>query len=187
MNAKKYINLGKKLFPINRSLSGDGNLKTLKIIKSHIPYMKIKKFRSRKKVFDWIIPDEWNVKNAYVKDKYGKKLIDFRKNNLHLISYSTPKKITIKKKDLLKRIYSIKKVPNAIPYITSYYNKNWGFCLKDNQKKKIKKNYKNEDTFYILIDTKFNKKGSLPYGEVILPGKSKKEVLFSILCVLLFL
>ena len=78
MNAKKYINLGKKLFPINRSLSGDGNLKTLKIIKSQIPYIKIKSFPSRKKVFDWIIPDEWNVKNAFVKDKYGKKIIDFK-------------------------------------------------------------------------------------------------------------
>ena len=135
MNAKKYINLGKKLFPINRSLSGDGNLKTLKIIKSQIPYIKIKSFPSRKKVFDWIIPDEWNVKNAFVKDKYGKKIIDFKKNNLHLIGYSSPIKKRIDKNDLMKKIYSLKKLPNAIPYITSYYNKYWGFCITNNQKK----------------------------------------------------
>tara|TARA_S200000501_G_C20833210_1_gene748205 strand:- start:669 stop:1997 length:1329 start_codon:yes stop_codon:yes gene_type:complete len=179
MNAKKYINLGKKLFPINRSLSGDGNLKTLKIIKSQIPYIKIKSFPSRKKVFDWIIPDEWNVKNAFVKDKYGKKIIDFKKNNLHLIGYSSPIKKRIDKNDLMKKIYSLKKLPNAIPYITSYYNKYWGFCITNNQKKIILKNYKKDDVFDVLIDSKFNKKGSLSYGEVILPGKSKKEILIS--------
>ena len=179
MNAKKYVNLGKKLFPINRSLSGNGNIKTLKIIKSEIPYLKIKRFKSRKKVFDWEIPDEWNVNDAFIKDKNGKKIVNFKKNNLHLVGYSIPVKKRISKNNLLKRIHALKKIPNAIPYITSYYKKYWGFCASYKVKNNIIKNYKNNDKFDILIDAKFNKKGFLPYGEIILPGKSKKEILLS--------
>ena len=175
MNAKKYVNLGKKLFPINRSLSGNGNIKTLKIIRSEIPYLKIKKFKSRKKVFDWEIPDEWNVNDAFIKDKNGKKIVNFKKNNLHLVGYSIPVKKRISKNNLLKRIHTLKKIPNAIPYITSYYKKYWGFCASYKVKNNIIKNYKNNDKFDILIDAKFNKKGFLPYGEIILPGKSKKR------------
>ena len=87
---RKLIKLGKKLFPINRSLTGKGSLKTLKIIRSEIPNLKIKKFKSGKKVYDWKIPSEWNAYDAYVKDKRGRKIIDFKKNNLHLVGYSKP-------------------------------------------------------------------------------------------------
>ena len=130
-------NLLNKLFPICRSITGKGFLSSLKIIKEGIPKIKIKSFRSGTKVFDWKIPYEWNVKNAYVKDKFGKKIIDIEVNNLHLVGYSSPVEKKISKKQLLKRIYSIKKQPNAIPYVTSYYKRYWGFCLSYNQKKKI--------------------------------------------------
>ena len=176
---KKFINLGKKLFPINRSLTGKGSLKTLKIIKSEIPKLKIKKFNSGKKVYDWRVPDEWNVFDAYIKDKKGKKIIDFQKNNLHLVGYSEPIKKKINKKELFKHLHTLKELPKAIPYVTSYYNKYWGFCSSYNQKKLINKNYSNKDNFEIFINSNFKKKGYMHYGELVLPGQSEKEIFFS--------
>ena len=173
------IKLGKKLFPINRSLTGKGSLKTLKIIQRKIPKLKIKKFKSRKKVYDWNVPDEWNVLDAHVKDKTGKKIIDFKKNNLHLVGYSKPFKKKISKKELFKNLHAIKSFPDAIPYVTSYYNKYWGFCLSFNKKKLFDRKYSNQDKFDVLVDTRFNKKGCMHYGELLLPGKSKKEILIS--------
>ena len=119
---KKYYQLGKKLFPINRSITGAGVRKTLKILSLYVPKLKITKVKSRTKAFDWTIPDEWNVRKAYIQDKFGNKIIDFKDNNLHLLGYSIPKKIKISKKKLLKHLYFLKNYPDAIPYITSYYN-----------------------------------------------------------------
>ena len=177
---KKYYNLGKNiLFPICRSLTGKGTLKTLKIIKSNFSNFKIKKIKSGTKVFDWKIPPEWNVQNAYVIDKNGKKIIDFKKNNLHLVSYSVPIRKILKKKDLLKNLYFNKKQPKAIPYVTSYYKKRWGFCVSYNDYKNINMNYASKDTFQVVILTKFKKNGNLNYGELILKGKSSQEILIS--------
>ena len=141
--------------------------------------LKIKRIPSRKKVFDWRIPDEWNIKEAYVIDKNLKKIIDFKNNNLHIINYSTPQNKIIKKGELLAKLNFINNYPDAIPYVTSYYKKNWGFCVTKKQYDKIKKNYKDSDQFRIKISTSFKKKGNLNYGELLIPGKSKKEVLFS--------
>ena len=177
---KKYFELGrKKLFPICRSLTGQGVKKTLNIIKNEFPSLKIKKIKSGLKVFDWKIPDEWNIKDAYVKDKYRRKIIDFKKNNLHLIGYSQPVKKKITKKELYKNIFFLKSQPDAIPYITSYYKKYWGFCLTYNQKKIIDKKYSNKDFFEVFIDSSFNKNGFMSYGELVLKGKSSQEILIS--------
>jgi aminopeptidase-like protein len=179
MITNKIYNIGKKIFPINRSITGVGTRKTLKILKSIVPQLKIKKINAGEKVFDWAIPSEWNVNEAFIKDKYGKKIIDIKTNNLHLVGYSEPVHCFLKKKKLLKRINSLKKQPNAIPYITSYYKKYWGFCSTENQKKNILKDYKNSDIFEIKIDSNFNKNGELNYGEIIIPGKSRQEILVS--------
>ena len=146
----KYFYIAKKdLFPINRSLTGKGVLKTLKIIKKEFSKLKIINVKSNSKVFDWNVPPEWNVKDAYVIDKNNKKIIDFKENNLHLIGYSAPIKSYLTKKELFKKLYFLRKQPNAIPYITSYYKKNWGFCISYNQyKKNIKKIYENYNIFY---------------------------------------
>lgn len=173
------IKLGKQLFPLNRSLTGEGSLKTLKILKKRIPKLKIKKFKSGKKVYDWKIPKEWNVFDAYVKDKFGKKIVDFKKNNLHLVGYSEPFKKKLNKKELFKHLHSLKFLPNAIPYITSYYNKYWGFCVTHKSKKLFNKIYKDQDKFDVLVNSKFNKHGNMHYGEIVLPGESKKEILVS--------
>ena len=180
MNLKKYYNLGKNiLYPINRSITGDGTKKTLKIIKNQFKDFKIKSIKSGYKVFDWTIPPEWNVKEAYVEDKYGNKIIDFKNNNLHLLGYSIPIRKKILKRELLSRIDVLEKQPNAIPYICSYYKKTWGFCTSFNHKQIIKNKYKEKDYFNIVIDSKLDKNGLLNYGELVLRGKSKEEILIS--------
>ena len=180
---RKIFNLGKKLFPICRSLTGNGVRKTLRLIKEFEPLLKIKSIKSGKKVYDWKIPDEWNVFDAYVLDHQNEKIIDFNKNNLHLIGYSEPINKKISKKELISRLYSLPKQPTAIPYITSYYKKYWGFCVSENEKKKILKKLKNIDEnkklLFAKIDTTFKKKGKLNYGEIYIPGISKKEIFLS--------
>ena len=171
---EKIFNLIKKLYPINRSLTGPGNLETLKMIKNVIPKLKILKFKSGKKVFDWKIPPEWSVKSAYIIDPNGKKIVDFKKNNLHLLGYSQSINTSLKLVDLKKNIFSLPKQPNAVPYVTSYYKKNWGFCLSYNQLKTLSKgNYK------AIINTNFKKNGNLVVGELLVRGKSKKEIIIS--------
>lgn len=173
-NIGKLIhNLAYKLWPLNRSLTGDGVRDTLKIIKKELPKLRIKEIPSQKKVFDWKVPLEWKVNKAHIIDPHGNKICDFKKNNLHLMGYSIPVRKKIRLSKLQKNLYSLPNQPNAIPYITSYYKKNWGFCLSHNQRKKLKNGY-----YEILIDAK-HFKGSMTYGELIIKGKSKKEIFFS--------
>tara|TARA_B110000003_G_scaffold225016_1_gene225666 strand:+ start:10946 stop:12274 length:1329 start_codon:yes stop_codon:yes gene_type:complete len=177
---KELINFGKEIFPICRSITGNGTLTTLhKIKKKYIPNLKIKKIPCGQKVFDWKIPAEWNIDDGHVIDKNLKKIIDFKKNNLHVVNYSTPIDSIIKKKDLLKKLHYIEDYPDAIPYVTSYYKKYWGFCITKNNYNQIKKKFKDNDTFKINISSNFKKKGNLHYGEFLIPGKSKKEILIS--------
>ena len=169
--------MNKKLTPIsfalNRSLSGSGNRQTLKEIKKLCSKLIIKKFVSNKKVYDWRIPLEWNVRDAYIIDPNGKKICSFKKNNLHLVGYSYPQKKNINLNELQKHLHSIPDKPSAIPYVTTYYEKNWGFCISHKQRKKlIRGNYK------VFINTEL-KKGALNYGEIFIKGKSNKEVFFS--------
>ena len=180
MGIIKYYNIAKtKLFPITRSLTGNGVKKTLNIIQKELPKLRIKKIKSGTKVFDWNIPEEWNVTDAYVIDKYNNRIIDFKKNNLHLVGYSIPIKKNITKKELLKNLYFLKDQPRAIPYVTSYYKKRWGFCISYNEYKILDKRYFLNDKFKVVINSNLNKKGNLNYGELILKGKSKKEILIS--------
>ena len=168
------FDLMKRLFNINRSLTGEGNRKTLKIIKKKIRALRILEFKSGKKVFDWIVPPEWNVKDAYVLDQNKKKIIDFKKNNLHLVGYSKAIKKKVSLGELKKHLYTYKSQPDAIPYVTSYYNKTWGFCLPFNKLKKLKKG-----EYYVNVDSVFNNNGSLTIGEYKIKGKSNKEILLS--------
>ena len=173
ISEKKLYNWAKDIYPIHRSITGDGVRKTLYYIKKIIPDLKIKSIPTGKKVFGWEVPMEWSVKDAFVKDSNGNKIIDFKKNNLHLVSYSSPINKKMKLKDLKKRLYYLKNQPKAIPYITSYYSKHWGFCISYEKLKKLK-----NSLYEISIQSKF-KKGFLNYGEIIIPGKSKEEILIS--------
>ena len=161
-----------ELFPICRSITGEGIKKTLSYFEKINPELKRIKFKSGLKVFDWIVPPEWNIKDAFI-IKDGKKIIDFKKNNLHVVGFSVPINKTIKKSDLLKKLYSEKTRINAIPYVTSYYKRNWGFCISEKQKKKLK-----DGLYKVFIDSKF-KKGNLDCSHALIKGKSKKEIFFS--------
>ena len=180
MNIKKIYNFAaNKLFPLNRSITGRGTLQTLKYIKDIFPKLKINKIKSGTKVFDWKVPKEWNVFDAYVLDKNGKKIIDFKKNNLHLVGYSHGVDDYVTKKTLLKHLHTLSNQKNAIPYVTSYYQKYWGFCINYIDYLKLIKTYKQNDTFKVVIKSNFKSDGYLFYGELLLPGKSKKEILIS--------
>ena len=166
-------NLAKKLWPYNRSITGDGVRKTLKDLKKEIPSLKIFEIPTGAKAFDWTIPKEWRIKDAYIICPNGKKICEFKKNNLHVVSYSRPINASISLKDLQKNLFSLPKKKNAIPYVTSYYNENWGFCISHSERKKLK-----NGIYKVVIDAKlFN--GYLTYGEAIIKGKSKNEILIS--------
>ena len=167
------INLAKKLFPICRSLTGNGNRETLKILKKEVKELKIHEVPSGKKFYDWKIPLEWNISDAYIKSN-GKKIIDFKNNNLHVMGYSQPFKGIVKKNELFKHLHTLPKQKNAIPYVTSYYKKNWGFCVAYED---IKKNFKSKD-YEVVIESSL-KNGSLTFADCVIKGKSIKEILIS--------
>ncbi len=173
---KKMLNLIKRLYPICRSITGKGVRDTLKIINEHIP-IKIYEIPTGTKVFDWEVPKEWNIKDAYIKDSKGKKIVDFKKSNLHLLNYSIPvhKKMTLNeiKQAYGKHFFTLPKNPDWIPYVTSYYKENWGFCMTQNQYENL-----SEDTYEVFIDSEL-KNGHLTYGELIIEGNLKEEILVS--------
>ena len=162
----------KDLFPLCRSLTGEQNRKTLKYIKNINNKFQLKSFKSGQHVYDWKIPKEWWIKDAYIKDSNQKKILDFKKNNLHLLNYSLPIKKKINLDNLKKNIFTNKQKPKIIPYVTSYYKKRWGFGMSYNQLKKMKK----KEIYNILIDSgHFN--GRMDYAEMTLKGRSKKFIL----------
>lgn len=160
------------LFFICRSITGEGVRETLKIIQQYIP-ITIHEVPTGTEVFDWIIPKEWNITDAYVMDENGNKIIDFKKNNLHVVGYSVPVNKTVNLLELQEHLYSLPEQPDAIPYVTSYYKERWGFCITNMEREKLK-----EGKYKVFIDSKL-KDGSLTYGELIIPGKSTKEIFLS--------
>jgi aminopeptidase-like protein len=175
----KYLNLAKKkLFSLCRSITGKGTEETLKLIKKEFPKLKISKIKSGKKIFDWKIPLQWDIFDAYILDNKNNKIVNFKKNNLHIVGYSVPINKKISLNNLMKKIYTIPKHPVAIPYRTSYYKKDWGFCISHQQKIKILRKYKKNDYFKVVIKSKL-KEGFLKYGELIIKGKSSQEILIS--------
>ena len=163
-----------KLWPIYRSLSGDGNRKTIDIL-SEISIINKEEIKSGTKILDWTVPPEYNVNDAYIADLDGNRLVDFKINNLHLVSYSLPVDATLTFDELAERLHYIEDLPEEIPYITSYYEEYWGFCLSFNQFKSLDKKTK----YRVFIDSNKNTLGSMTIGQRFLPGKVKKEVLIS--------
>jgi aminopeptidase-like protein len=160
------------LFPINCSLTGDGNRETLKYIQKIIPELQIFEIPSETQCFDWVVPKEWNVKDAYIEFE-GKRVVDFKENNLHLVGYSIPIEKEISLEELQNHLYSLPELPEAIPYITSYYKERWGFCISENQRKELE-----EGTYKVKIDSTLEN-GSMSYGEVLLKGETEEEIFLS--------
>ena len=173
MEGEKIYDLMKELWPFCRSITGNGVRDTLNIIKNKINDLRIIEVPSGTKCFDWKIPKEWNVKDAYVIDPDGKKVIDFKKSNLHLVNYSSSINREMDFEELDKNLYSLPDKPNAIPYVTSYYKNSWGFCIEENKRKKLKKG-----KYRVMIDSS-HENGFLTYGELYIKGQIKKEVFIS--------
>jgi len=173
MIGNKIYKFAKELWPLNRSITGDGLRNTLQRISRHLPALQIKSVLSGTKVFDWTVPKEWSVSEAYIITPNGKKICDFSVNNLHLVGYSIPFVGSVSLDELKEHLYTLSDQPNAIPYVTSYYKERWGFCLTQEQFDNLK-----NGTYKIVVDTSLFD-GELNYGELLIKGKSDKEIFLS--------
>ena len=165
--------LAKELWPITRSITGPGVRETLSIIKRELPNLRVFEVPSGEAAFDWTVPDEWTIRDAYIEDEKGNRVVDFKENNLHVVGYSTPVDAWLELSELQPHLYSLPDQPDAIPYVTSYYRKRWGFCLSDTQK-----NHLSEGRYRVFIDSDL-KPGVLNYGELLIEGRESQEIFLS--------
>jgi aminopeptidase-like protein len=162
--------LAARIFPICRSITGDGVRETIKILRDYIP-LEIHEIASGTQVFDWTIPREWNIRDAYIKDSDGRRVVDFRKSNLHVVSYSQPVHAPMTLDELRPHLHTLPDKPDLIPYRTSYYANQWGFCLAHRELERLA-----NGTYDVVIDSEF-KDGSLTWGEYVHRGETDGEVL----------
>ncbi len=160
------------LYPICRSITGDGVRETLAILQRDIP-LDIHEIPTGTPVFDWTVPREWNIRDAYIKNAHGERVVDFQQCNLHVVQYSVPIRTRMRLADLKAHLHTLPDDPDRIPYRTSYYHENWGFCLSEAQLQSLP-----DDTYEVCIDATLQD-GHLTYGEYVLPGDSQDEVLIS--------
>lgn len=164
-----------RLFPICRSITGNGVRETLRVLQSICPAMTLHEVPTGTQVFDWTVPKEWNIRDAWIKNSKGEKILDFAKSNLHVMGYSIPVNQKVTLEELLPLIHTQPDQPDAIPYVTSYYKERYGFCMSQLQKDTLQ-----EDIYHIYIDSDL-KDGSLTYGEILIPSTegNKDEIFLS--------
>jgi aminopeptidase-like protein len=162
-----------KLYPICRSITGAGFRETLNIIKGYIP-LKIHEVPSGTEVYDWTVPKEWNIKDAYIKNSQGKRIVDFNNSNLHVVNYSIPVNQKMSLAELQEHLFTLPDYPDWIPYRTTYYKESWGFCLTHKQYLELSA----EETYEVVIDSSLED-GHLTYGEYFIAGETTEEVLIS--------
>lgn len=160
------------LYPICRSITGEGVRQTLAKVGERIP-LEIHEVPSGTQVFDWTVPREWNIRDAWIKDPRGNKVVDFRHLNLHVLNYSAPVHQKVSLEELKKHLFTLPDQPDLVPYRTSYYRETWGFCMTHHQWMSLQ-----EGEYEVFVDAKLED-GSLTYGECFLPGESDSEVLIS--------
>lgn len=166
-----------ELFPLCRSLTGDGNRATLDIVRRHLPGMQVHEVPSGTRCFDWEVPSEWNISDAFIITPDGRKIADFKESNLHVVGYSTPIDGTVSREVLDRHLHSLPDMPDAIPYVTSYYTEDWGFCISQGLRESL-----GPGEYRVFIDSSL-KPGSMTYGELVLPGETADEILLScIIC-----
>lgn len=173
---EQIYQLARQIYPICRSITGDGVRKTLQILKEWLDGyagLGIYEVPSGTRVFDWTVPQEWVIREAYIENEQGHRIIDFKENNLFVLGYSIPTDQWVELEELKQYIYTQPDQPDVVPYVTSYYKKRFGFCMSENQKQALK-----PGRYHMVIDSEL-KDGSLTYGEIILPGTGKDEILIS--------
>ena len=173
MEGNDIYNIAKRLFPICRSITGNGVRETLGILKEYYNELEVHEVKTGTDVFDWTVPKEWNIKDAYIETESGERILDFKDNNLHVMGYSTPVDKYMDREELLQYIYVEEKQPDAIPYITSYYKERFGFCMSKKQRDELQ-----EGTYHVVIDSSLEE-GSLTYGEILIPGENEEEIFLS--------
>ena len=173
LNKNQMYKCASDLFSVNRSITGPGVRETLTYLSKLVEGLQINSVPSGTKAFDWTVPDEWVINEAYIEDENGHRVVDFKNNNLHVVGYSIAVDRLIELDELQDYLHSLPDQPDAIPYKTSYYSRNWGFCLTQNQRNLLKKGL-----YKVFIDSTIFP-GELNYGELIIPGESNKEVLLS--------
>jgi aminopeptidase-like protein len=161
-----------RLYPICRSITGDGVRETLAILAEHIP-IEMHEIPSGTRVLDWTVPPEWNIRDAFVADRHGNRVIDFRESNLHVVSYSVPVRARMTLEELRPHLHSLPDHPNLVPYRTSYYEESWGFCVSENAVRSM-----TEGEYEVVIDSSLEP-GAMTYGECVVPGSRHGEVLIS--------
>jgi aminopeptidase-like protein len=169
---QQIYELIRELYPICRSITGNGVRRSLEIINAHIP-IEVHEIATGTPVFDWVIPKEWNIRDAYIKESNGDRLVDFKKCNLHVLNYSHPIKKKVSLDELKSHVFTLPEHPDWIPYRTSYYAENWGFCLSQNQLQQL-----GDEEYEVCIDSSLTN-GHLTYGEYCIKGKTDAEFLFS--------
>jgi aminopeptidase-like protein len=160
------------LYPICRSITGNGVRQTLEMIKSHVP-LQVTEVPSGQKIFDWSVPKEWNITDAWIKNRSGQKIVDFKNSNLHVLNYSTPVHRTVTLEELKAHLFTLPDRPDWIPYRTSYYNENWGFCIPHRLFEEL-----DDDHYEVFIGSTL-KEGYLTFGECFIKGEISDEVLIS--------
>jgi aminopeptidase-like protein len=173
--SQEMYKLVSELYPICRSITGDGLRKTLQLVQQHIP-LELHEVPTGTQVFDWTVPKEWNIKDAYIKNAKGEKIVDFQKLNLHVVNYSIPIHEKVSLEELKKHLISIPDQPDWVPYRTSYYKESWGFCISHNQLLSL-----TDEEYEVCIDSSLSP-GSLTYGEYYIKGKKSDEILISCHC-----
>jgi aminopeptidase-like protein len=163
-----------RLFPIARSITGNGNRETLRLLQEIVP-VAIHEVPSGARVYDWVVPDEWNIAGAWIADRAGRRVIDFQRTNLHVVSYSEPMRGTLEWSALQPHLHVHPELPDAIPYRTSYYRRTWGFCVTAAQYRELEAD---GGPFDVCVDSMLEP-GSLTYGELLIPGRSMQEILLS--------
>lgn len=161
-----------RLYPICRSITGAGVRETLRILQEYVP-LTVREVPSGTPVFDWVVPDEWNIRDAYIKNSRGERVVDFRQSNLHVLNYSEPVQRTLTLDELRPHLFTAPEHPDWVPYRTSYYQRQWGFCLSQRQLDALP-----NDTYEVCIDATLAP-GHLSYGELVLPGNTADEILIS--------
>lgn len=165
------------LFPIMRSISGDGLIESIRLLQQFMP-LQVETVPSGSRVFDWTVPPEWKFRAARLTAPNGETVVDAADNTLHVLNYSEPVDLIVSREQLEKHLYSLPDQPDAIPYVTSYYKRHWGFCLTENQRRALP-----YGTYHALIDSDFDDTGGVPFAQCVLEGESTAEILLtSYLC-----
>ena len=174
-SGSRMVEFIEELFPICRSITGEGNRETLRRIGKRVS-MDVHEVPTGTHVFDWTVPNEWNIRDAYIADQHGRRVVDFREHNLHVVGYSVPVDTRMMLSELKEHVHTLPDQPDVIPYRTSYYTEAWGFCVQDERLQQL-----TDGEYDVRIDSSLEP-GSLTYGEVVLPGGTEEEVLISCHC-----